>query len=181
MANMSMSSPRWGLILTKGIFTIIIGVLLLVAPRITVTVAVVFLGAWWLVMGIVALVGIFTGYTRAHWGWALFGGILGIIAGILVLGHPIIAAVVVPTVLVLILASLGILMGVVGIVAGARGAGGGAIGLGALSITIGILLFIAPLISTFILIIMLGIFLVIGGIVAIVRSLQMRSTAKATA
>lgn len=177
MAAMSTSSQRWGLILLQGIISTIIGVLLLIAPRITVTAAVVFLGAWWLVMGIVAIVGIFAGYTRAHWGWALFAGILGIIAGILVLGHPFAAAVIVPTVLVLILATLGIIMGIVGIVAGARGAGGGAIALGALSIIIGILLFVAPFISTFVLIILLGIFLVIGGIVAIVRSLQMRSAA----
>jgi uncharacterized membrane protein HdeD (DUF308 family) len=181
MAVMSTSSPRWGLLLTQGIFAIIIGVLLLIAPRITVTVAVVFLGAWWLVMGIVSIVGIFTGYTRAHWGWALFGGILGIIAGILVLGHPIIAAVVVPTVLVLILACFGIIMGIVGIVSGAKGAGGGAIALGILSLIIGILLFIAPLISTFVLIILLGIFLVAGGIMATVGALQIRSGAKAAA
>ena len=73
MVVMSTSSQRWGLILTQGIFAIIIGVLLLIAPLITVTVAVVFLGAWWLVMGVIAIVGIFTGYTKAHWGWALFG------------------------------------------------------------------------------------------------------------
>jgi uncharacterized membrane protein HdeD (DUF308 family) len=181
MAEMSTSSPRWGLILTQGIFATIIGVLLLIAPRITVGAAVVFLGAWWLVMGIVAIVGIFTGYTRAHWGWALFSGILGIIAGILILGHPLIAAAVVPVVLVLILACFGIIMGIVGIVAGVKGAGGGAIALGVLSLIIGILLFISPLISTFVLIILLGVFLVIGGIMAIVGALQIRGAAKATA
>jgi uncharacterized membrane protein HdeD (DUF308 family) len=178
MAVMSMSSPRWGLVLLQGIISIIIGVLLLLAPQITVTAAVVFLGAYWLVMGVISIIGIFAGYTRAHWGWALFSGILGIIAGILILGSPVISAVIVPTVLVMILASLGIIMGIVGIIAGAMGGGWGAIVLGILSIILGILLFMAPVMAAFILIIMLGVFLIIGGIAGMVNAFQIRSAVK---
>jgi uncharacterized membrane protein HdeD (DUF308 family) len=178
MAVMSMSSPRWGLVLLQGIVSIIFGVLLLLATGMTVTAAVVFLGAYWLVMGIIAIIGIFVGYTRAHWGWALFSGILGIIAGILILGHPLTSAVIVPAILVMILASLGIIMGIVAIIQGAMGAGWAAIVLGILSIILGILIFIAPIAAAFIMILMLGIFLVIGGIAAMVGAFQIRSAAK---
>jgi len=174
----TVSSPRWGLVLLQGIVSIIFGVLLLLATQITVTAAVIFLGAYWLVLGVIAIIGIFAGYTRAHWGWALFSGILGIIAGILILGHPLTATFIVPAVLVMIIASLGIIMGIVGIIQGAMGAGWGAIVLGILSIILGVLIFIAPLVAAFIMILMLGIFLIIGGIAAMVGAFQIRSAAK---
>jgi uncharacterized membrane protein HdeD (DUF308 family) len=178
MAAMNVMSPRWGLVLLGGIISLIFGLLLVLAPQITVEAAVIFLGAYWLVLGVIEIIGIFVGFTRAHWGWALFSGILGIIAGILILGHPLMASVIVPAVLVIILASLGIIMGIVAIIQGAQGAGWGAIVLGILSIIIGILLFVAPIISAFVLIIMLGVFLILGGIIAIVGACQIRSTVK---
>jgi len=174
----SMSSPRWGLVLLQGIVSIIFGLLLLLATGMTLTAVVIFLGAYWLVIGVIEIIGIFVGYTRAHWGWALFGGILGIIAGILILGHPLASAVIVPAVLVMILAALGIIMGIVAIIQGAMGAGWGVIVLGILSIILGVLIFIAPLVATFIMILMFGILLIIGGIAAIVGAFQIRSAAK---
>jgi len=174
----SMSSPKWGLVLLQGIVSIIFGLLLLLATGMTVTAVVIFLGAYWLVMGVIGIIGIFVGYTRAHWGWALFGGILGIIAGILILGHPLTSAVIVPAVLVMILAGLGIVMGIVAIIQGAMGAGWAAIVIGILSIILGVLIFIAPLVATFILILMLGVFLIIGGIAAMVGAFQIRSAVK---
>jgi uncharacterized membrane protein HdeD (DUF308 family) len=173
-----MTSPRWGLVLLGGIISLIFGLLLVLAPQMTVPAVVIFLGAYWLVIGVIEIIGIFAGFTRAHWGWALFSGILGIIAGILILGHPLMASVILPAILVIILASLGIVMGIVAIIQGAQGAGWGAIVLGILSIIIGILLFIAPIISAFVLIIMLGIFLIFGGIGAMVGAFQIRSAVK---
>ena len=121
----TISSPRWGLVLLQGIVSIIFGLLLLLAPQMTIPVIVIFLGAYWLIMGVIAIIGIFAGYSRAHWGWALFSGILGIIAGILILGHPLTATVILPAVLVIIIACMGIVMGIVAIIQGARGAGWG--------------------------------------------------------
>ena len=178
MAVMSVESPKWGLVLLQGIVSIIFGLLLLLATGITVMAAVIFLGAYWLVIGVISIIGIFVGYTRAHWGWALFSGILGIIAGILILGHPLASAIIVPAVMVMILAGIGIVMGIVGIIAGAKGAGWGAIVLGILSIMLGILLFMTPVMAAFLLILMYGILLVVGGIMAIVAAFQIRSALK---
>lgn len=174
----SISSPRWGLVLLGGIASIIFGLLLLLAPQMTIPAVVIFLGAYWLVIGVIEIIGIFAGYSRAHWGWALFSGILGIIAGILILGHPLMASVIVPAILVMILAGLGIIMGIVGIIQGAMGAGWGAIVLGILSIILGILLFMAPIVAALLLIIMLGALLIVGGIAAIFGAFQIRSEVK---
>jgi len=171
-------SPKWGLILLQGIISVIFGLLLLFATQTTITAVVIFIGAYWLAMGIIAIIGIFVGYSRAHWGWALFSGIVGILAGILVLGHPLLAAVFLPAVLVYILAIMGIVMGIIAIVQGAAGAGWGAIVIGILNILLGILLFLAPLMMAFAIIIMIGIFLLIGGIIAIVNAFQIRKASR---
>jgi len=44
---------------------------------------------YWFVQGIFVLVGMFL--ARSAWGWKLFMGVLGIVAGIVVMRHPIAA------------------------------------------------------------------------------------------
>jgi uncharacterized membrane protein HdeD (DUF308 family) len=76
----------WWLVLLEGIAAIILGLLLLTAPQATLLVLVQLLGIYWLVKGIFQIISIFIDSSR--WGWKLFAGILGIVAGIIILGHP---------------------------------------------------------------------------------------------
>src|SRR6266487_6059869 len=120
---------------------------------------------WWLIRGIFAIIEIFLPDRSIHWGWLLFMGILGIIAGIAVLRHPLYATALVGTFLVIFLAVDGLIMGIMGLVRAFMGAGWGTGILGVLTIIIAIILFANVLVATLALPLVLGVFMIIGGIV----------------
>ncbi len=109
------------------------------------------------------------------WGWKLIVGILGVIAGLIVIQHPLWSALLVPATLVLILGIEGILIGVVRLVQAFMGAGWGAGILGVLSILFGLILAFNPLLGALSLPLVLGILGIILGIVAIVMAFRIRS------
>jgi uncharacterized membrane protein HdeD (DUF308 family) len=164
----------WWLVLLEGIAVLILGLLLVVSPGMTTMVLVTFIGAYWLVMGIMSLVRAFAGSTEGHWIWSVLIGILGIVAGILVLRHPLWSTFMVPFTLVIILGIDGLIMGVIGIIRGFQGAGWGAVALGVLNIIFGILLLVYRAAATFALPLVLGIFGIIGGVVLIILAFRIR-------
>jgi uncharacterized membrane protein HdeD (DUF308 family) len=99
-------SARWWVFLLKGIAAILFGILLLTAPAATIVAITVFLGFYWLFTGVLELVRMFVDRS-VPWIGSLLIGILGIVAGILVLNHPLFAAVLLPATLVLYLGVLG--------------------------------------------------------------------------
>jgi len=166
------SAVPWWLVLLEGIFAIIIGILLLTNTAITTAILIQVLGIYWFIAGILNIVGIFIDHTA--WGWKLFIGILGIIAGILVIQHPLWSTALVTATVVIILGIEGIIIGVVNIVRAFRGAGLGVGVLGALSIVFGVILLANTLIAATTLPIVLGIFGIVGGILAIIMAFRMR-------
>jgi uncharacterized membrane protein HdeD (DUF308 family) len=166
----------WWIILLQGIATLIIGFLLLTAPAITVTTLVFFLGAYWFVDGIFSIIRIFLKDSELHWGWLLVRGILGILAGLYVLRHPLVSAVFLPTTLVIVLAIQGIIMGVIGLIEAFRGGGWGAGLLGVINIIIGIILLGSPMLTAvFALPLVFGIMGIVFGIILIVSSFKLKS------
>ena len=125
----------WWLILIEGISAIILGFFFLRSPAQTTFWVTQFLGIWWFIGGIFDIVGIFM--DKSRWGWKLFSGILGIIAGILIIGHPAWSTLIVPATLVIILGIEGIIIGIVDIVKAFKGGGWGIGLLGVLSIILG--------------------------------------------
>ena len=101
-------------------------------------------------------------------------GILGIIAGMAVLRHPLYATVFVGTFLIIFLAIDGLIMGIMGLVRAFMGAGWGTGILGVLTIIIAIFLFANLGGATLALPLVLGVLLIIGGIVAIFYSFRVR-------
>ena len=114
----------WWIILIQGIALLILGIMFLTAPAATLVTLIFFLGVYWLIGGIMDIVSIFINKTA--WGWKLFSGIIGIIAGVLIMQHPLWASVLVPATLVWLLGLMGIVIGVVGIVRAFQGDGWGA-------------------------------------------------------
>jgi len=156
----------WWLILIEGISAIILGFFFLRSPAQTTFWVTQFLGIWWFIGGIFDIVGIFM--DKSRWGWKLFSGILGIIAGILIIGHPAWSTLIVPATLVIILGIEGIIIGIVYLIRAFQGGGWGAGILGALSIIMGIYLLANPAAATLALPWVAGLLLVVGGIALIV-------------
>ncbi|HEX6109725.1 MAG TPA: DUF308 domain-containing protein [Ktedonobacteraceae bacterium] len=164
----------WWIVLVEGIFALIFGIFLITSPGATSLFLVTVLGFYWLIRGIFSIIEIFIPTTGTHWGWLLFMGILGIIAGMAVLRHPVYATVFVGTFLVVFVAVDGLLMGVMGLVRAFMGAGWGTGIMGALSVIIAIFLFANLWVATLALPVILGALLIVGGIVAIFFSFRVR-------
>jgi uncharacterized membrane protein HdeD (DUF308 family) len=167
----------WWLVLLQGIALVILGGLLLANPAMTTFILIQFLGIYWLVKGIFEIVSMFIDHRQ--WGWKLFSGILGIIAGIVILEYPVISTLIIPATIVLMLGIGGIVMGSISIFQAFKGAGWGVGILGVLSILFGIYLLAHTVASTLTLPWVVGIFALIGGAVAIWNSFKLRGAQKA--
>ena len=168
----------WWLVLLEGVFAGIFGLLLLSAPGATLLFLVQVFGFYLFLGGIFRVVSIFT--DSSSWGWKLVGGLLGIIAGIAVLQHPILSTVIVPTYIIYIIGFIAIAEGVIELIAAFQGSGWGLGILGILRIVFGIILVSNPLLGVLALPIVLGALMLVGGIFAVVVSLRMRSSPAAT-
>jgi uncharacterized membrane protein HdeD (DUF308 family) len=164
----------WWLLLMGGILNVIVGILLLTNPLRTATALAWALGLYWLIQGIFVLVGMFTDHSA--WGWKLIMGILGILAGIVVMRHPVASAVQIPMILVLLLGIQGVIVGIISLVLAFRGGGWGAGILGAISIIFGILLILnyANLGTALVFVWIVGIFAILSGIGQVVQAFQQR-------
>jgi uncharacterized membrane protein HdeD (DUF308 family) len=169
----------WWMMLIEGAALVIIGAVLLWAPAKTQIntwlVLVTFLGIWWIVRGILDIVSMFIDHTA--WGWKLFMGIIGIIAGGYIVMYPVAAAVVLPQIFVLILGIWGLVQGIVLLIMAFRGGGWSSGLLGVLAIIFGLILIgsygdfgigVAFVWGA-------AVFAVAGGLVMIVQSLRTRN------
>jgi uncharacterized membrane protein HdeD (DUF308 family) len=168
----------WWLLLMGGILAIMIGILLLVMPvRSAVTLAWA-LGLYWLMQGTFTLVLMFIDHSA--WGWKLFIGILGIIAGLVVMSYPVLAAAELPMIFTMLLGLYGIFGGIMALFMAFKGGGWGSAILGVISIIFGLILLAnwSEIIAVVSFYWVVAIFAVIGGIVQIVHAFQQRSAAK---
>ena len=130
-------SNIWWLFLLQGLAEIILGLLLITAPGLTTIAIVGFLGFYWLIMGILALVRVFVDRS-VPWAWSLLIGIVGILAGLSVVKHPLLAAIGIPTAIIIILGIQGLVMGVLEIVSAFAGGGIGSFTAGAIYAAVGL-------------------------------------------
>lgn len=165
----------WWIVLLEGIAAVIMGILLLIAPGTTTLVLIQALGFYWLFVGVLALVSLFV--DRSLWGWKLCSGILGILAGLVVIRHPLWSALFIPAFLVTLLAIQSLIQGVVHFVEAFRGGGFGMVVLGILNILLGVVLLSAPFMAAFALILVVGLLALIGGVAAIMTAFRLHSSA----
>ena len=170
--SMETKAMPWWLILIEGILAIIIGILLFTSTAQTMAGLVIFLGLYWLIKGIFDIISIFVDHTA--WGWKLFIGIIGILAGIVILRHPIVSTAVIPAIFTWVLGFYAIVAGIVMLIQAFKGGGWGIGIMGVIGILIGIFLLANTLLSAKILIWLSGFVLVFGGIAAIVIAFKAR-------
>jgi uncharacterized membrane protein HdeD (DUF308 family) len=166
-------SNIWWVFLLEGIAALIFGGLLLTDPAATLLVLAVFLGYYLLFVGVLELVRIFVDRSQP-WYWSLLIGVLGIIAGIIVLNHPMLTALALPTTLVIYLGVVSLIMGVVGIIGGLSGGGFGSFLLGIASLLIGVLLLGSPMTTALAVPFVFGILLLIEGIALIIFAFRVK-------
>ena len=164
--------PRWAVVV-QGIAGIVIGLLLVLAPEASAVVLVSLLGLYWLVGGIVALVSLT--WDRSQWGWTVLGGIIGIVAGLAIIRHPLWSTVIVGGSLFVFFGFVGVAFGAASLVRAFTHRDWGLGLLGVVDVVIGLLLLFNPLSAVIALPILLGIIALAGGIVALVVAFRMGS------
>lgn len=162
---------RWWIVLLEGIAALLIGLMLIFSPGMSLIVLVQILGFYWLIGGILSLVSAFNN-DKQRW-WNVVAGIIGILAGIAVIRHPLWSAALIPSVLLLFLGIIGIVYGVIKIVQAIKGDGWGTAALGVMSILIGLFMLFAPGLALLTLVLVLGILAIVGGVAAIIMALRM--------
>jgi uncharacterized membrane protein HdeD (DUF308 family) len=173
MALQPVKSSTWWIFLLQGLAGIILGFMLITEPGATMVALTTVLGFYWLIMGVLALVEVFVDRSTP-WIWSLLSGIVGILAGLFVLRHPLIATLTVPTVLVIILGIQGLVMGVLEIVGGFQGGGIGRFILGAINVLVGLLLLGSPIAAALAVPLVFGVLLLIQGVGLIVLAFRVR-------
>jgi uncharacterized membrane protein HdeD (DUF308 family) len=173
-------APGWGLLLIEGIVILVLGLVLFLAPAMTLFVLIQIVAIYyWLVTGILSIASIFV--DSRMWFLKLLVGLLGIAAGIIVNQHPMWSGLLVPSTLTLILGIIGIGIGVLHLVRVFKGAAGipwGAAALGVLNLGLGILILMMPLLTTLTLIYAIATLMVLMGILTIVAAFMARSAQK---
>jgi uncharacterized membrane protein HdeD (DUF308 family) len=167
----------WWLVLVEGIVVALLGLILLVAPGASLFFLVLLLGIYLLVAGVIRIVGIFSDSTS--WGWKLAAGILCLIAGLAILSNPLWSTTLASTWLVILVGFLAMLQGAAGLIVAFQGGGWGMGALSVLGILFGLFLVINPLIGVATLTFILAIFMLIGGVGAVIQALRMRREAAA--
>lgn len=112
------AAEHWWLLLLEGAALALIGWWLLTQPVSTTLILVQVLGLYWLIAGIIdVIVSIFdsSGDSRV---WRLFGGVIGIIAGLFVLNNALFAGLITPTIFLWVIALTFVVQGVVKIFLG---------------------------------------------------------------
>jgi uncharacterized membrane protein HdeD (DUF308 family) len=173
-ALLPQQSSIWWIFLLQGFAGIILGLMLVTQPGATIVALTTFLGFYWLVTGLLGLVQVFVDRSTP-WIWSLLSGLVGILAGLFVLRHPLVAALTVPTVIVIILGIQGLAMGVLQIIGGFKGGGIGPFILGGINVLVGILLLGSPIAAALAVPVVFGVLLLIQGAGLIILAFRARA------
>jgi uncharacterized membrane protein HdeD (DUF308 family) len=108
----SRSLPWWALLL-PGLVAVVVGVLLIVAPRVTAFDLFLLLGGVCILGGMIALISL--ALNRVQWGYKLFGGLVAILIGLALVSDPLFGAYLLAAMALWIL-GVGVLLGGVGLI-----------------------------------------------------------------
>jgi uncharacterized membrane protein HdeD (DUF308 family) len=166
------ATQPWWILMLQGMAALLLGASLFTALEQALLASINFLGLYWLILGVVAIVQIFADEAVA-WIWSLLIGVLGLVTGILVLNHPPALVVVMPN----LVSSLGVISMTIGfleIVSGRTGGGLAPIILGVSNSLIGFLLLDPSTLATVDLPLAFGVLLFAQGVALLFLTLRVR-------
>ena len=171
----------WWVHMLWGLSSIVLGILLLTRPVMTGLFLVQLMAVFWLVGGVIDIIHALSA-REAGWGWTVVGGTVGILAGLFILGHPIIGAVVAAATLFLFAAFTAIVSGVTNILGGrSRGEESRSwrrFFLGVFQIIIGIFMLWHPVLGTLTFTTALGLVAIVGGVGSVGLAIGARRSRK---
>lgn len=177
------AASTWWIYLLQGAAALVVGILLLISPQKTVSILIALLGVYWIVGGIFNIIAALAGQIQTHKWWVVVSGVISILAGLVVLRNMPWSAIVVPTLGVIIIGIAGLINGVVTIFAGRaqngqRERSWAGFFLGLFYIVFGVMLLAEPLLGAVALVFAAAFLGIIGGIILIVLSFQVKKLAR---
>ena len=161
----------WWAILIQGILAIFLGILLVTRPVESIIAIVYLVGWYWLITG---AVGIYLAITdKANRIWKVLFGIIGILAGLTVIEHPLLSGIMVPATLIMIVGAMSVIMGVIGLFHALKRDWGAAI-TGLINLIFGLILLGSPLIALITLPFLLGGISIAEGLIAVFVAFKLR-------
>ena len=183
-ASKRIAEGMWKLIMARGIFLVVVGLILLLFPKGTLTTLIFIMGIYWFIDGIVTLVNAFQrrkAYT--NWWWGLVAGGLGILAGVIVLAKPLSSTVLTTSFLMWFLGIVAVINGISGLVTGIRlkKANQGERSIiwgGIFSIVFGFILMSSPFTSALVIIKIIGSFALFAGLITLLLANRVKKKAE---
>lgn len=174
----NITTRTWSELLLRGLVNVLFGVLAFIWPKMTILILVLLFGAYALIEGVMAFIEALR-RRYEHWQFVMFGGIISIIIGILILFWPEITALI----LVYLIAARAIIMGIMEFVAAARmpqvirGKWLLIFG-GIISVAFGLIIFIRPATGIIAIIWLIALYLTLFGLLNITAALMLRKVIK---
>jgi len=177
-------SEMWKLIMARGIFLTVLGLILLLFPKGTLTTLIFIMGIYWFIDGMVTTFNsIRTKNIYPNWKWTLFSGILGIVAGIIVLAKPFSSAVLTTSFLMWFLGVVAAINGISSLITGIRlqkqhKGERSMIWGGIFSIIFGVILMSSPFTSALAIIKIIGSFALFAGLITLAFAFRVKKKAE---
>jgi uncharacterized membrane protein HdeD (DUF308 family) len=155
---------------------VILGLFLLFQPGVTAILLVQIMAVFWVVGGVIDLVTALSHGDHPHRGWRIFGGILSIAAGVVIMANPIVGTIVTIAFGFYLLAVTAIVNGLINLVGGFKGgvSWGGSL-LGLVQVIIGIFLVTHPMLGMLAYVPTLGIITIAAGIAVLVFAFRVKT------
>ena len=164
----NITATTWWVVLLEGIAALILGVLLLISTQKTLTLLVQLLGIYFLFRGILDIVLIFK--DTSMWGAKLASGIIGILAGLIIVRHPLWAPVLVTATIVILFGIGALIIGIKLLIQAFREHSWAYGVLAIFALAMGILLILNPVVGALATVNIIAVFGIIGGLTAIILS-----------
>lgn len=170
----------WWMVLVRGLLLIGFGALILFKPGSTLLGLLWIMGIYWIVDGLFSLVRAFVGKPKKSRLWLVFAGALSIFGGLLILGNPLISAVVGGVFLAYLIGVTIIVSGLMLIFVGGskngqkKKRGLSSTQLGALYVLFGLLVVTHPVLTMSSMAWLFGTWALFSGVVAVVLALRLR-------